>query len=84
MPFYANKGYHPNLMVHQECDLTSAHACDFATDLDKLHRELKQHIADAHIVINIWPTPNVVWLQNSRLAAKHYVIKMQFFSMAQL
>ena len=46
-PFYANKGYHPNLTVHPECDLASACACDFVTDLDELHRELKQHIADA-------------------------------------
>ena len=55
MPFYANKGYHPNLMVHPERDLASAHAHDFAstcarnfvTDLNQLHHELKQHIADA-------------------------------------
>ena len=47
MPFYTNKGYHPNFMVHLEHDLASAHACDFITDLDELHRELKQQIADA-------------------------------------
>ena len=47
MPFYANKGYHPNLTVHQERDLASIRARDFVTDLDELHRELKQHIADA-------------------------------------
>ena len=45
--FYANKGYHPNLTVHPEHDLASARARDFVTDLDELHRELKQHIADA-------------------------------------
>ena len=47
MPFYANKGYHPNLRVHPERDLASTHARDFVTDLDELHHELKQHIADA-------------------------------------
>ena len=47
MPFYANKGYHPNLMVHLEHDLASTCAHDFVTDLDELHHELKQHIADA-------------------------------------
>ena len=47
MPFYANKGYHPNLMVHPERDLASTRARDFVTDLDELHHELKQHIADA-------------------------------------
>src|SRR5882724_356785 len=25
-PFFANEGYHPNLAVHPECDLASAHA----------------------------------------------------------
>ena len=47
MPFFANKGYHLNLMVHLECDLTSACARDFVTDLNKLHQELRQHIANA-------------------------------------
>ena len=37
MPFFTNKGYHLNLMVHPECDLASAHARDFITDLDELH-----------------------------------------------
>ena len=46
-PFYANKGYHPNLTVHLERDLASTRARDFVTDLNELHRELKQHIADA-------------------------------------
>src|SRR6266481_1186669 len=46
-PFYANKGYHPNVTVHPEHDLASARACDFITDLDELHQELKTHIADA-------------------------------------
>ena len=47
MPFYANKGYHPNFMVHPEHNLTSTRACNFITDLNELHQELKQHIADA-------------------------------------
>ena len=46
-PFFANKGYHPNLTVHPEHDLASACARDFVTDLNELHRELRQHIADA-------------------------------------
>ena len=46
-PFFTNKGYHPNLTVHLECDLTSAHARNFVTDLDELHQELRQHISDA-------------------------------------
>ncbi len=39
-PFFANKGYHPNITVHPEQDLTSAPAHEFVTDLDKLHAEL--------------------------------------------
>src|SRR5882724_12547324 len=46
-PFFANKGYHPNLTVHPECDLASTRTRDFVTDLDELHQQLGQHIADA-------------------------------------
>ena len=44
-PFFANKGYHPNLAVHPERDLASARARDFAVDLGELHDALKSHIA---------------------------------------
>ena len=46
-PFFANKGYHPNLTVHPERDLASARTRDFVTDLDELHQELRKHILDA-------------------------------------
>jgi hypothetical protein len=46
-PFFANKGYHPNISIHLECDLTSAQARDFAVDLDELHKELRIQILDA-------------------------------------
>src|SRR5882724_6149363 len=46
-PFFANKGYHPNLAVHPERDLASACARNFVTDLDELHQQLGQHITDA-------------------------------------
>ena len=39
-PFFANKGYHLNITVHPECNLASAHARDFVTDLNELHQEL--------------------------------------------
>src|SRR5207245_2580774 len=32
-PFFANKGYHPNISVFPECDMTSARARDYAVDL---------------------------------------------------
>src|SRR6202453_3916995 len=46
-PFFANKGYHPNITVHPERDLSSARARDFAVNLDNLHPELRFQIAEA-------------------------------------
>src|SRR5882724_5107267 len=46
-PFFANEGYHPNLMVHPKHNLASASAHNFVTDLDELHQQLQQHIAEA-------------------------------------
>ena len=48
-PFFANKGYHPNITVHPERDLASDRACNFVTDLDELHKELKATIAEAQV-----------------------------------
>jgi hypothetical protein len=46
-PFFANKGYHPNISVHPERDLASDRARQFVVDLDELHQELKATIAEA-------------------------------------
>jgi len=46
-PFFANKGYHPNLAVHPERDMASARAREFAVDLGELHEALKTNIAQA-------------------------------------
>jgi len=46
-PFFANKGYHPNLMVYPERDIASSCACDFTVDLVKLQGTLKKEIAKA-------------------------------------
>ena len=46
-PFYTNKGYHPNISVHLECELASGRACDFAINLDELHTTLKEQIKTA-------------------------------------
>ena len=46
-PFYANKGYHPNLSVHPKQDVASTWAWDYVVNLDKLHRQLHSHISDA-------------------------------------
>jgi len=46
-PFFANKGYHPNITVYPECDIASFQACDFAIDLDELQSTLKAEISIA-------------------------------------
>ena len=46
-PFFANKGYHPNLAVQIERELASESAREYVADLDELHSELKRTIADA-------------------------------------
>ena len=48
-PFFANKGYHPNLTVRPEHDLVSSRAKDLVVDLDELHQELKATIAEAQL-----------------------------------
>ena len=46
-PFFANKGYHPNITVHPERDIASSRARDFAVDLDELQSTLKAEISAA-------------------------------------
>jgi hypothetical protein len=46
-PFFANKGYSPNLTIHPNCDLALARAQDYVTDLDELHQELRHTILEA-------------------------------------
>jgi len=45
-PFFANKGYHPNLLVYPERDIASFRARDFVIDLDKLQSTLKEEITN--------------------------------------
>ena len=46
-PFFANKGYHPNITVHHKCDIASSWAHDFTVDLDELQSTLKAKISTA-------------------------------------
>ena len=46
-PFFANKGYHPNITVHPKRDIASSRARDFAIDLDELQSTLKAEISMA-------------------------------------
>ena len=46
-PFFANKGYYPNITVHPEHNIASSRACDFAVDLNELQSTLKAEISAA-------------------------------------
>jgi hypothetical protein len=46
-PFFANKGYHPNITVHPERELASQCTHKFVVDLDKLHMELHTQLTAA-------------------------------------
>ena len=46
-PFFANKGYHLNITVHPERNLSSARAREYAVDLESLHQYLHEEMAAA-------------------------------------
>ena len=46
-PFFANKGYYPNITVHPKHDIASSWAHNFAVDLDKLQSTFKAEISTA-------------------------------------
>jgi len=46
-PFFANKGYHPNLSMYPERDIASSYAYDFVLNLDELQDTLKEKITKA-------------------------------------
>ena len=48
-PFFTNKGYHPNISVYPECDMTSAWACEYTVDLDSLHQYLREEMANTQL-----------------------------------
>ena len=48
-PFFQNKGYHPNISVYPEHDMTSARAHEYAVDLDSLHQYLHEEMANAQL-----------------------------------
>ena len=45
-PFFANKGYHPNISVFPEHDMTSTQAREYTVDLDSLHQFLWEEMAN--------------------------------------
>jgi hypothetical protein len=77
-PFFANKGYHPNISIHPECDLSSALARDYAIDLNELHLFLREEMslaqkryqgpADAHRI----PAPDFKVGEQVFVKAKYF------------
>jgi len=48
-PFFTNKGYHPNISIYPECDMTSARARDYAVDLELLHQYRQEEMANVQL-----------------------------------
>ena len=49
LPFFTNKGYHPNISVYPEHDMTSARAHDYAVNLELLHQYLHEEMANTQL-----------------------------------
>ena len=81
-PFFANKGYHPNLAIHPERDLASSRAQDFIVNLDELHQELRQAILN---VQKAYQTSADVWHKPAPEfnIGSHAYVKAQFFKTTQ-
>jgi len=47
--YLPNKGYHPNISVYPECDMTSTRARDYAVDLESLHQYLREEMANTQL-----------------------------------
>jgi len=77
-PFFANKGYHPNLAVHRERDMASARAWEFAVDLGELHEALKTNIAQAQQCYQKSADSRRLPAPNFKIGQKVY-LKAQFF-----
>ena len=81
-PFFANKGYHPNITIHPECDFASIWARKFAVDLDELHFALKDHIQEAQscyqVLANRTQSPHPEFPIGSSA-----FVKAQFFCMTR-
>ena len=69
-PFFANKGYHPNLSIHPKRDMASNRAHEFAVDLGKLHESLKLHTKDAQRRYQSPPTATTSRHQTSKSMTK--------------
>ena len=44
-PFFANRRYYPNIIIHPKCNIASFQAHNFAIDLNELQSTLKTEIS---------------------------------------
>ena len=76
--FFANKRYHPNIIVHPKCDIASFQAHDFTVDLDELQSTLKAEISVAQQCYQksayVWRSP----APDFKVGDKFFV-KVKFF-----
>ena len=81
-PFFANKGYYPNITVHPKHDIASSWAHNFAVDLDKLQSTFKAEISTAQQYYqksaDAWHSP----APDFKVGDKVFV-KAQFFQTTQ-
>jgi len=75
-PFFANKGYHLNITIHPERDLSSARAWDFAVDLNDLHGFLREIMSEAQ-------TQYQQYVDAKRLPAPEFPLRSQVFVKAE-
>ena len=71
LPFFVNKGYHPNLTVHPKWDLTSSPVQTFPVDLDQLHQELKSTLKSLNLGTRSWLTHIEMMPWNSKWDLTH-------------
>ncbi len=77
-PFFANKGYHPNLAIHPEQDLASNHAREYAVGLEELHEYLKAKMAEAQFRFQKAADARRMPLPNFTLS-EHAYVKEHYF-----
>ena len=80
LPFYANKGYHPNIMVYPEREIASQCAREYVVDLDELHAELCNQMSSVQSDIKYlqiaigYPHPIFVLVKKSLLVLNTYAL----------
>ena len=82
-PLFTNKGYHPNIMVHAKCELTSTCTQEFMLDLDMLHCQLQENIVATQEYQYRYTNAQCMALPDFPLGLEAYVC-MEFFHVTRL